>query len=76
MTKTETKAPKAPKAPKAENVIEARVDGVRTVKLGGREGNRLQVSINGVPAELPCGTFFEVSEDLYNAISAHIIDER
>lgn len=72
---------KAPKTPKAEKPVEKPVekqaaDGTRTVTLAGRIGNTLHVSINGTGADLPCGVPFTVSDDLYNAISAHIVEER
>ena len=70
--------PKAPKAPKVEKPVEPEAisDGTRKVTIIGRPGNTLQVSINGIGAELPCGKEITVSEDLYNAISAHIVEER
>lgn len=77
MATKEPKAPKAPKAPKVEKPVEEQVpDGTRTVTIAGRLGNTLHVSINGVPAALPCGKEITISEDLYHAISAYIVEER
>lgn len=46
---------------------------VRTVKLSGGRGSSLDVSINGVPAKLPCGVEFEVSEELYDIIKPYTV---
>lgn len=62
--------------PVIEIVVEAPKRETRTVVLQGRKGSLLHGAVNGAMFALPCGIEVEVTDSIYNAVSAYIIEER
>ena len=75
--------PVAEEAPIAEETLEINIDlsdptAIKSFRivLAGAPSTQLDYGINGAMGKLQCGVPIVVSEPVYHAVKAHIIEER